>query len=816
MSYRLAVALLVTSTACTAGVTEPAAPADGDVLSPSVTSTLPASGAVAVAPNTVVSASFSEPMRAGTVTSALLVRHDAQPLAGNVAYDAELRRAVFTPSAALLANTLYTAVVTTAAQDLAGNHLAAEHAWTFTTGSAADATPPVISQPQPSGTLPSGTSQVMMSVSTNESATCKYDLASSTAYASMTSTFTTTGGTTHSTELTGLADDQSYAHFVRCQDSAGNVNEASTEIAFAISLEAGPIFPTLAASRTTGAAPLAVFFDLTGTTAPGLTNQPFHELEYRCDFGDAAGGATWGFGSRAGSASKNVSFGPVQAHLFESAGTFEVVCTVRDGTYAAQVGTTITVTSGFASTLCVAASAPPVAGAGGCPAGADVLQASDFDEVINTTAANGHAYKRVLFACGDAYTTSSFGWIEGDGPGLVGAYPEACPDRPHIVGPGGLLWWGNDDHAHNDFGDWRIVDLSFDGVDQLWDALRPVGPFTQVTILRVALSNANLGVHLPDQILAAMNDEQPGDVSIWSQLAVVDSVIEPVANYGLLGDIRQLAFLGNRVNDNNVASGHLVRTGYCSTCIFSHNELGPDSTGNRLTVRAFGSFAAGSSLYPPNTAWTENVIVSDNTILGTYFTIRAVNNYDDGRLRNIIVERNELVAVPTTAAMLTTEAGLLTIRNNIMTLSDTAQYNGVGLAKSTGTPEGIGINRYVSVYNNTFFASTSTSSQFIMTLIATGTPDDLTVKNNLSYLPNLTGPALAVGGTPGANAAISHNTEGAAVRTSPGFASQTPAAASDFRPSTAAAVDAGTQVPVWSDFFGEARAGAYDLGAVNP
>ncbi len=44
--------------------------------------------------------------------------------------------ATFTPDAALADNTVYTATVTTAVTDLAGNHLAADYTWSFTTAAA--------------------------------------------------------------------------------------------------------------------------------------------------------------------------------------------------------------------------------------------------------------------------------------------------------------------------------------------------------------------------------------------------------------------------------------------------------------------------------------------------------------------------------------------------------------------------------------------------------------------------------------------------------------------------------------------------------
>src|SRR5258706_13865531 len=98
---------------------------------------------------------------------------------------------------------------------------------------------------------------------------------------------------------------------------------------------------SVVASRMSGAAPLAVFFDATGTTATATT-RPFHDLEYLWDFGDAGAG-NWARGSRVGTSSRNAATGAVSAHVFESAGTYIVCTTVTDGTDSAAQAITVTV-----------------------------------------------------------------------------------------------------------------------------------------------------------------------------------------------------------------------------------------------------------------------------------------------------------------------------------------------------------------------------------------------------------------------------------------------------------------------------------------
>ena len=120
-----------------------------DITRPAVSFTTPANGALLVANNSLITATFSEAMAPATLTaSSFTVTNTTLGTAvvGTVAYSAAARTATFSPAApGTLANgSLFTATITTAATDLAGNGLAANSAWTFTTGAAADTTPPTV------------------------------------------------------------------------------------------------------------------------------------------------------------------------------------------------------------------------------------------------------------------------------------------------------------------------------------------------------------------------------------------------------------------------------------------------------------------------------------------------------------------------------------------------------------------------------------------------------------------------------------------------------------------------------------------------
>jgi hypothetical protein len=101
-----------------------------DTTPPTVTATSPASGATGVAATVAVTATFSEPVQAGTIVFTL---KDAvnNTVAATVTYDPATRTATLTPSAALQVNATYTATVS-GAQDLAGNTMTAV-SWSFTT-----------------------------------------------------------------------------------------------------------------------------------------------------------------------------------------------------------------------------------------------------------------------------------------------------------------------------------------------------------------------------------------------------------------------------------------------------------------------------------------------------------------------------------------------------------------------------------------------------------------------------------------------------------------------------------------------------------
>lgn len=119
-----------------------------DATAPRVVSVVPAQDAVA-ATNTAVTATFSEDMAPETINSSsftLKTTVGNTPIVGTVAYSVAARTATFRPTSpsTLPVNTSFTATVTTAATDVAGNPMATNKVWTFTTLDANDTTAPTV------------------------------------------------------------------------------------------------------------------------------------------------------------------------------------------------------------------------------------------------------------------------------------------------------------------------------------------------------------------------------------------------------------------------------------------------------------------------------------------------------------------------------------------------------------------------------------------------------------------------------------------------------------------------------------------------
>jgi len=122
--------------------------ATADVTAPTVTSTIPANSVTGVALNQKIAATFSKVMDSATITATTFtLKQGTTAIVGTVSYAGTT--ATFTPTANLTASLIYTATITTGAKDLAGNALASNFVWTFTTGTGSNTTAPTVTSTVP-------------------------------------------------------------------------------------------------------------------------------------------------------------------------------------------------------------------------------------------------------------------------------------------------------------------------------------------------------------------------------------------------------------------------------------------------------------------------------------------------------------------------------------------------------------------------------------------------------------------------------------------------------------------------------------------
>ncbi|MHC6229002.1 Ig-like domain-containing protein [Arthrobacter sp. MMS24-T111] len=131
-----------------------------DTTAPTVTATSPAVGATGVAAGADVTGTFSEPMNTSTITSSTFtVTGPTGTVPATVTTDSAAKVATLNPSTDLAGATTYTATIrggSGGVKDAAGNPLAADKTWTFTTAATGGGTPQTVTLTATADTYASG------------------------------------------------------------------------------------------------------------------------------------------------------------------------------------------------------------------------------------------------------------------------------------------------------------------------------------------------------------------------------------------------------------------------------------------------------------------------------------------------------------------------------------------------------------------------------------------------------------------------------------------------------------------------------------
>jgi hypothetical protein len=122
-----------------------------DNVPPVVAGVSPLNGATGVGLNAVITATFNEAVSAATVTTSTFQLRNASNALITATVNTSSNQITLTPSASLTASTVYTATITggsSGVKDPAGNALASNYSWSFTT-QAGDITPPTVTTVNP-------------------------------------------------------------------------------------------------------------------------------------------------------------------------------------------------------------------------------------------------------------------------------------------------------------------------------------------------------------------------------------------------------------------------------------------------------------------------------------------------------------------------------------------------------------------------------------------------------------------------------------------------------------------------------------------
>lgn len=566
-----------------------------------------------------------------------------------------------------------------------------------------------------------------------------------------------------------------------------------------------------------GVAPLAVFFDATGSSSK-VTDKPFHEVRYTWNFGDPAGNATWAQGTRPGQSLKNIAYGGVASHVFETPGTYTVTLTGYDGVNTSSKTTTIVVTDpntvySGTQTVCVANSSMPVAGSNGCPVGAAVANESSLQVIADTLA---QSKRRILLKRGDSWNTVANTFF-GKSDTIIGAYGVGSPPlvRLTAANTNGFTIYANSPAIHH----FTLMDIDFVGAGGVGNI-------------------ASFGGALPGSGFLALRLRSTGTGGITaggSGLSVVDcDMANLMGGMGYVGvyvdNASQVAIQGNRIYDATQIE-HNIRTHGTKEVISNNSVYAPAPTKQAITVRGMGLnyTTAWSGI------WAEHIVVSDNDIDagpngGWVVQLSSTSVAHDERIRDVIFERN-YVHGPSGTLLISEIQERGTIRNNLFMPTDNLAYAyaTISIVHISNTASPVPNSHYI--YNNSFYRPAGANTNYTAMEIGVGASSNTTyptgtvIKNNLAYAPFSNsngynanpGPTFLGTHSPASGYIVASNSTDAQMKsTPPGFVTP-PIALTDWRPTSGYAIGSASPVPVWDDFFANQRSSStYSMGAIAP
>ena len=560
------------------------------------------------------------------------------------------------------------------------------------------------------------------------------------------------------------------------------------------------------ASRTTGVAPLCVFFDATATvsTAQNTVALAYTNLDYTWTFDDSGAGTWLDTGQGTTLRSKNYAQGPVAAHCYETAGTYNPVVTVRNSAGETHTDTVQIAVTAAADTASLSGANVVCVSTDGVFTGAPASCTQVTTSSLSTAMGNlSSTKKKIVFKCGQSWTGSYE--LQLAGPGIIGSWSNgACGTKPIAV----QLNFG-DRAIPGTVTDWRVMDMQFNGAGAGNGAIGIDGTVSRIAMLRVDIANAGTGINWSEDILTFYNTNGFPGHTLPDETYFVDSTITTTAgtsgNNGLYLSSLRVAVMGCTI-DPNGGGEHGLRAPHISRYVIAHNIIQDAAAGkSSLTVRA--PPWAGDSLRAANT-YAEKGYIGHNKLTANANTYpldcgpQDTSSVDE-RSRYVIIDGNWVIGGASTASAIHNRCNNTTIRNNVIDLT----LGGMGielLEYGAGSPTDPSV---MEVYNNTIYSG---SSGGFTGLSKDANVSSVTVRNNLGYAPSSSSRSMTNG-----SMTESNNSSDAQILINPNFTGTTTPA--DFDPNSASyPIDGGITVEVMRDHQGALRTGTYDIGAVNP
>jgi hypothetical protein len=519
-------------------------------------------------------------------------------------------------------------------------------------------------------------------------------------------------------------------------------------------LGAGPTWAQTTINATcnrapSGMVPLTIICSYETSTHTDPDVDTFHDIFWQHDFGDGGAG-TWSHSGQ----SKNIEFGPVAAHVYETPGTYTWTTSARDsaGNLVSDTQTVVAYsqdddTNGCtdARTYCYANSSGTFQG---CPLDTDsdgtcnsqsgncAVVTGSPHSIFNANAADNTCH---YFRRGDSWAVSSSLNISAmTGPGIVAAFGSGA--KPRFTGTTSFFITDVSD-------DWRLVDLEMEdvtnaGKSRSYDGTAPDG-MTNFTMMRLDMQDL--------QRCASAVSNNAGSLSRSEGIAFVDNVCrvdDRTVGWSIFVDCSWCADLGwtNHFHGGFNGGGG-KRSMHYRRGILAHGLWSASGTGtnNLITVRNCNSAADWCN---PNVPSELNVYRRNTFILGNARAIRAECGDNSTFSRDFIYEGNLIRSGLDSSqrgglAFDMAAAEDFTYRNNILNCDDpgggaqtSCSLFAMGSdANHTGCPNGTKQAARAYAYNNTIVAEATVDNSGhprIGTIQQTGS----VCRNNLVYAPN--------------------------------------------------------------------------------